>query len=115
MASFKKSASLKIVISFVDADGAALNISGATVKFMMKVRESDPDILAIVSKQTGGGGVSITNAAGGLAEATLTASDLDAISEGGVYCEGMAVSGSEVTRTETFHFVVKQNLIKAIS
>lgn len=65
MASFKKSASLKIVISFVDADGAALNISGATVKFMMKVRESDPDILAIVSKQTGGGGVSITNAAGG--------------------------------------------------
>lgn len=113
MGAFKKSQNLKINISFVDADDVALNITGATVRFMMKNNQNDPDTAALVTKSTSSG-ISITNGAGGLAEVTLTASDLDDVKKG-VYCEAMAINGSEIIRTATYFFEVRTNIIKALS
>lgn len=114
MTSFKKSASLKVSIAFTDHTGSALSISGATVKFMMKSREGDADGSALVSKQTGSG-ITITDGAGGLAEVTISATELDSITDKTVYCEAMAINGSQVVRTDTYTFVVKTNIIKATS
>lgn len=112
MSDIKKNTAFTVDLSFTEADGSPLNISGGTVRFMMKANESDLDAAAIVSKQTGSG-VTIVDAALGLAEASVTASDLASISQTKLFCEGAYyVSGQCLARTETVIVTVKTNVIK---
>lgn len=64
-----------------DAAGAAANISGATFAFRVLPSEYSPDADALISL-TGGAGITITNAAGGLGEVTVTAQDKTALTVG---------------------------------
>jgi hypothetical protein len=108
----KKKTPIVVEMSFLDFDGSPLNLTGATVRFMMKANELDGDGAAIVSKQTGSG-VVITDAFNGLAEASLSAADLD-VAQGKLYCEGAAyTSGACVGRTETVLITIQTNVIKA--
>lgn len=113
MSEIKKNTAFTVDLAFTEADGTPLNITGGTVRFMMKANESDLDAAAIVSKQTGSG-VTITDASLGTAEATITSTDLATIPQTKLFCEGAVyVSGQCIARTETVLVTVKTNVIKA--
>lgn len=59
-------------IAVVDADDAPVNISGSTLYLTVKDDWLDADADAKMALVSGGGGILITSAGGGLAEATVT-------------------------------------------
>jgi hypothetical protein len=111
----KKSSTINVAIAFTDSEGAALPITGATIRFMIKLSDSKEDAEAIISKATGSG-VTITDGPGGLATAVISATDAQALPKNEtVYAEAMAVYGDgTIVRTETQKFVFANNIIKAI-
>lgn len=66
----------KITAYWRNQDNTRRNITGATVRFVVKVKETDTDAAALLTKQTGGSGITITNASQGEFEVALAAADL---------------------------------------
>lgn len=63
----------------VTNNGAALNLTGATLNLLLKTAAGTPDANALVFSSGGGSpAITITNAVGGLAVATIPNTDLDA-------------------------------------
>ncbi len=56
-------------------DGSAYDLTGCSVTMTAKRSADDPDSAAVFRKTTGGGGITVTNAAGGLATVQLSAAD----------------------------------------
>ena len=72
-------------VSVVDEDGTAVSLASAEIVFMVKNKLSDADTSALITKKnTAAGGadsqITITNAAGGLAEIYIVPSDFTNIS-----------------------------------
>ncbi len=64
---------VSITVSVIDANGAAVNISGFTFKASVRTaREAD---IEIITKATGGAGIAITDAAGGKYAITIASAD----------------------------------------
>lgn len=62
-------------LTIVDKEGAAVNLTDTYLWFTAKVSLNDSDDEAVIFKTTGGGGITITDASGGLAEITLAPID----------------------------------------
>lgn len=64
-------------MTFTDKDGEPIKLTGKTVRFMGKKKEADADDLAVLSKSTevDPGGITITDADGGLAEMEVLPED----------------------------------------
>jgi hypothetical protein len=64
----------------VQKDGAPVDLSGATLRFTAKRGRLEPDADAVLSKSTaGGGGITITDAPGGIARVDVLPADTDAL------------------------------------
>jgi len=61
-----------------DADGAAVNLTNADLRFTAKSSASDADVDAIIAK-TDGAGITVTDAAGGVLAVTLSPGDTSAL------------------------------------
>lgn len=85
------------VYTITDQDGAAVSLSGATILWQLKLTSDDT---ALIEKTTSSG-ISITDAAGGEFEVTLTDTDTD-IDVGEYYIEALITdaSGYKYTVTE---------------
>lgn len=55
--------------------GTAADLTGCTLWFTLKEKRSDTDANAVFQKKTGGGGIVVLDAAGGLARITLSPDD----------------------------------------
>lgn len=80
----------------VDQDGTAINLTSCQIFWTLKRSSSST---AVVSKSTSSG-VSITSAAGGIFEVTITSDDIEDV-EGDYYSEALIVdsTGKETTVT----------------
>ena len=87
------------------------NITGATIKFMAKLSDSDLDSAATISK-TG----SVTDGLNGLASVTLAASDTNSISQRQLMCECVAklADGTTYIGAGVDTLNLKANLIKTL-
>lgn len=97
-------------ISVLDEDGNAKDITGATITWILA---TSPDAAAAeVTKSTGGSGVSITNAAGGVFQVTLDGSDTTSL-EGNYWHEAEVedTSGHDNTVT-TGYITIKASQIR---
>lgn len=67
----------KIVSQFwLDKDnGIVADLTGATIKCLIKASPRDADADALITKQTGGSGITITSASGGTCETVLLPTD----------------------------------------
>ncbi len=62
-----------IQVSVIDENGAVVDITGYTLQ--ADIRVAREDAIQIVTKQTGGSGIVITDAAGGVYQITLDSAD----------------------------------------
>jgi hypothetical protein len=56
---------LDITVTVEDDSGTATDISGASAEYLLLENASDPDADALLTKDTAGGGIAITDAANG--------------------------------------------------
>lgn len=69
-------------MTFVDENGDPLNITGLTIRLMAKKKVTDDDSAAILSFDNGTvGGITITDAAGGIAELTVEPGDTESLED----------------------------------
>lgn len=111
----KKSATITVDIQFVQDDGVTpVNITGATLRFMIKRLVSDLDAAALIDKVPT---TNVTDAPLGKCSTSITATEANNLPNNvPLFCEAMAVfPGGEVVRTETQGFTLVNNLIKALS
>jgi hypothetical protein len=76
----KRGDTTKWNITAVDGDGAALVLTGGTLRFTVKTRASDLDNDAIIAKSTGSG-ITHTDPTGGLAQLVVAAADTSAVTK----------------------------------
>jgi hypothetical protein len=65
----------------ISVGGVAQNITGWLIWFTAKRRVADPDAAAVIQHSTAAGGVTITNAVGGLGTVTLSPADTAGLPE----------------------------------
>jgi len=85
-----------LTVTVTDGSGTATNLTGATINY--ELQALPPDGVALLTKTTGGGGISITDAAAGTFEITIAAADTASLS--GVYfheCQVVDSSGNVST------------------
>lgn len=75
-ANFVQGNDITLEFTVTDEDGAALDITGATVKWSLKRAIGET---ADLTKQTGGSGITLTDADGGVFEVELTDTDTAAL------------------------------------
>lgn len=100
-----------LVVTIVDDDGAAVNITGAAIKWQAARTVSDSS--ALISKTTDSpGGVAITDGADGEFEVTLDEADTDDL-DGLYYHEAEITMSGDTSTVLTGYMVVEQTLIRA--
>ena len=112
-----RGATLKIRSStYVDKTiGQMANLTGSTIKSMLKRNLSDSDADAIATKQTGSGVVVIGNAADGIHETTFTAAEINAISQNVVFFETVVkLASGEFIRSGIDRINVEGNVVKTL-
>ena len=83
-------------ITLTDADGAAVDLSGTEITWGAATSSiGDPAL----TKTRSGGGVTVTDATGGVIEVTLGAADTGALSRGRYYHEVQVVDDNGLTTT----------------
>lgn len=98
-------------IIFNDADGVALNITGATVFFTVRsdhTMNDDDDNNALISKTI----ISHTTPASGITTLALTANDTDITPWSYVREIQIKFSNGQINSTSTWEFVVEQDVTK---
>jgi hypothetical protein len=70
-------------VAVVDRDGDVVDLTGADLRFTAKRDVGDLDVDAVMAK-TIGAGITVTNAAGGLARIDIDAADTDTMTRGTV-------------------------------
>jgi hypothetical protein len=77
----KKNTDFTLSFTAKDQDGAAVNLAGATIKWSMKETD-DEDATALITKSTGGAGVTVTNAAAGIFQVEIADTDTEDLAVG---------------------------------
>jgi hypothetical protein len=85
-----------ISVSVEDDDGAAVDLTGATIKW---AAANTPTSVAVISKQTGGSGISITDASGGVFVITLQPADTASLRARTYYHEAQVTDAGGVIST----------------
>ena len=98
-----------------DAKTQVANLTGATVRCMIKRHVNDPDSAAIVTKNVGSG-VTLTLPALGICETLLSAGDTNGLSDSKVYLEIVAKLSDGITyiRSGVEELVLRQNIAKVL-
>lgn len=101
-----KGDTMPITFTFTDSTGAAINLTGATVKFTVKKSWRDPDSKAIIAKSW----TSHTNAAGGITDLTLTKDDT--FKQEGNYQWDVQITGSggAISTADMGEFIIKPHI-----
>jgi hypothetical protein len=68
-------------VAVVDKNGVVVNLTGASLRFTVKRDAADLDVDAVITKTTGSG-ITVTNAAGGIARIDIAATDTSAMIRG---------------------------------
>jgi hypothetical protein len=103
-----KGDTLVITVTVTNSAGAAKDLTSASIEWSAG---HSPDRPANITKTTAeGGGVSITNAAGGIFTITLTATDTAAMDDVYFHRAQVTDSGSNVSTVLTGWITVKENL-----
>ena len=98
-------------LTFVDEDSVAIDLTGATIFFTVKINKADADADAIISVDQ----ASHTNAAGGLSSITITNSQTD-IKPGNYFYDFQLVdSGSLVTTVLSGIFKITQDVTTRVA
>ena len=104
-----------LTIYIVDSDGSAVNLTGATVYFMIKTKKSDADTAALISLYTGSG-VTTSSASGGIITVALTRTQTLALTKNVTGECVIRYSASDITHTKDIEVaVVKSVKIGTIS
>jgi hypothetical protein len=85
----------------VKPDGTPQDLTGWTIRFIAKRRFSDPDAAAALLKSTGGGGITITNAAQGLYTVAIVPADTAGLANGAQTFYGWAVGTDPLGEVNT--------------
>lgn len=85
-----------VTVTVTDDDDQAVNLTGATVKWAVA---NTPTSATLISKQTGGSGISITNATGGVFVITLVPADTSSLSARTYYHEAQVTDAAGVVST----------------
>lgn len=80
--------------TIVDDDGAAKNVSGWALSWVLKRTKADADASAIITKTTAAGGITIVNGPAGIVRVSIAAGDTDETVKARVYWH-------ELKRTDT--------------
>lgn len=85
-----------ITIAALQADGVtAQNITGWALWFTGKLAIADADVAAVFQRTVAGGGITITNAVGGLATVTLVPANTDSLTQDTtLFCDLQGKDGS---------------------
>lgn len=102
----------RLVITVTDATGALLDLTGTTLKFMVKAQPTDPDAAALISKSTTSG-IALADqvAAKGVAYITLTSTDTN-IAPDADYYEIQATDALGVITLASGRFWITADLIR---
>src|SRR6187402_348148 len=73
-----------LIFTIEDADGAAQNIAGWTISWMVKHRKTDSDAQALITKTTAND-IALTTPASGICTVTVTDTDVASIAGGTLY------------------------------
>ena len=74
---------VSITVSVIDADGAAVDITNFTLKASVRIEREGK--VEIITKETGGSGIAITDAAGGVYVITISSADTKKLRVPAVY------------------------------
>jgi len=95
-------------VSVVDSAGVAVDLTSATASWQLA---RSNDAAPLIQKATGGSGIVITDAAGGVLEITLSASDTDAL-KGSFYHELQVIDTSgNIATVLAGNATIKRDLI----
>jgi hypothetical protein len=86
-----------------DSDGTAFDLTGATIKWQLTSR---PGATAILTKQSGGTGISITDAPGGKFTVAIDPTDTVSVARGRYYHEAQVTDVSTNVSTVASGFAV---------
>lgn len=94
--------------------GAVVDLTGATLKWMTKRRRNDADVDALITAEIGTG-ITVTNAAGGVAEVAIAAANTNALTPGAYYWELQSVdaAGKVHTLVRDGRIVIMPDLIRS--
>lgn len=93
-----------LVVTVRDADGVAVDLTGAGIKWQCARSFGKASVL---SKATGGSGIAITSASGGIFTVTLSPSDTESM--GGNYYHEAQVTASDGTISTVMFGTMKVN------
>ena len=98
-------------VTFTDADGNAINLTGATVFLTVKKKQTDPDTAAIIAKKV----TSHSQATAGITAVTVTHTDSN-VAVGSYYYDIQLVdSNTTVTTITTGAFTIKRDITIGIT
>lgn len=101
-------------IAVTDRDtGDAVDLTGATLRFMVKRRRSDGDDDALVDKSTGAGITIESPSTDGLATVTVEDSDTDDVEPGRAFWELQGILAGEVKTLAAGRITIRRDLIRA--
>ena len=98
-------------LTFVDEDGNAIDLTGATIFFTVKINKADADSDAVIDVDQ----ASHTNAAGGLSSITITNSETDLKPENYFYDFQLVDSGGLVTTVLSGIFKITQDVTTRVA
>lgn len=101
----------KLAVTVADSAGAAVDLTGATVKWRMAPKVASPT--ATLSKQTGGAGIDLTDPVAGVFTVNLNSSDTQQL-VGEFYHEAEVTdAAANITTVLTGRITIKPSLIGA--
>ena len=105
----------KLITLTITKNGAALNITGFHVWFTGKLAISDTDVQAIFQRSTINGGVTLTNAASGIATVVIRPIDTDSLAtETILFCDAqMRDSSGNITTLATGKITVLPEITRS--
>lgn len=96
-------------------NGILANLTGATIKFIVKKNSRDTDTDALYTKLVGSGITVLSPLTGGEIETILTAADTNVIAQNKIYVEGIAkLSDLSFVRTGIDEIEVEGNVLKVL-
>jgi hypothetical protein len=111
-----KGATLDILhVVYVDPEGVTpANLTGATMRTMVKARQNDSDGSALITKNIGSG-ITITDAANGKATTRIDAADTNSLSYEEVFIETQCkLSDGRIIRSGAERFQLLPNVQKVL-
>ena len=101
---------------YLDKDALTLaNLTGSTIKTLLKADANDTDALALLTKTTGAGIVVVGDPALGICETTITAAESNIITRATVFVEVIAkLSDGSFIRSGIDRLELSGNVVKTL-